>query len=242
MAIDHFRAAGASLTHRRSGLAAILFRKQRQKMTLANAAADDGRADAWPGGRGWIISDGKAGNDVQTRGVFDALGLAYEVKPVDPTGIWQALSPWGPVNPAERFGTRGEPVPCRPGPISRSPSGRLTTPYIRRLKQLAGLATYTIILQNPKVGAKCGGPVLGARARHAARPQRHHHADGAAQLHARRLAELRAQRAADDIAALPRPRVAVLLGGPNGDYRYTPPRRWRTWAARCSRLRGSARG
>ena len=27
-----------------------------------------------------------------------------------------------------------------------------------------------------------------------------------------------------EIAALPSPRVAVLLGGPNGDYRYTPPR------------------
>jgi mitochondrial fission protein ELM1 len=27
-----------------------------------------------------------------------------------------------------------------------------------------------------------------------------------------------------DIAALPAPRVAVLLGGPNGDYRYTPVR------------------
>ena len=25
-----------------------------------------------------------------------------------------------------------------------------------------------------------------------------------------------------DIAALPQPRVAVLLGGPNGDFRYTP--------------------
>ena len=42
----------------------------------------------------------------------------------------------------------------RPGPISPSPIGRLTTPYIRRLKRQAGLATYTIILQNPKVPAR----------------------------------------------------------------------------------------
>ena len=38
---------------------------------------------------------------------------------------------------------------------------------------------------------------------------------------ARRLAELRASMPAQ-IAALPQPRVAVLLGGPNGDFRYTP--------------------
>jgi uncharacterized protein len=39
---------------------------------------------------------------------------------------------------------------------------------------------------------------------------------------ARRLAELRATLP-PAIAALPQPRVAVALGGPNGDYRYTPP-------------------
>ena len=62
--------------------------------------------EAMAGRCGWIISDGKTGNDVQTRGVFDALGLDYTVKHVAPTGLWQILSPWGPVNPSERFGTR----------------------------------------------------------------------------------------------------------------------------------------
>ena len=46
--------------------------------------------EAVAGKTGWIISDGKTGNDVQTRGVFDALGLNYEVKSVDPRGIWKA--------------------------------------------------------------------------------------------------------------------------------------------------------
>ena len=47
---------------------------------------DDEALEAVAGRRGWIVSDGKAGNDVQTRGVFDALQLSYEVKPVDPKG------------------------------------------------------------------------------------------------------------------------------------------------------------
>ena len=47
---------------------------------------------------------------MQTRGVFDALGLAYEVKRVDPEGLWKILAPWGPVSP--RSGSeQEEPVP-----------------------------------------------------------------------------------------------------------------------------------
>jgi mitochondrial fission protein ELM1 len=105
------------------------------------------------GRRGWIISDGKAGNDVQTRGVFDAMGLDYQIKPVGPKGIWRALAPWGPVSPAERFGTPASAF-APPWPDFAISCGRLTTPYIRKLKQQAGLATYTIILLDPKVSAR----------------------------------------------------------------------------------------
>jgi mitochondrial fission protein ELM1 len=170
------------------------------------------------GRRGWIISDGKAGNDVQTRGVFDALRLEYEIKLVAPTGLWRALSPWGPVSPAERFGERTSQF-RPPWPEFAISIGRLTTPYIRRLKRAAGLATFTIILQDPKVSANAAdlfwvpehdtrrGPnvVTTLTAPHS--------------FTERRLAELRKTMPAD-ITALPAPRVAVLLGGPNGDYRY----------------------
>jgi uncharacterized protein len=172
------------------------------------------------GRRGWIISDGKTGNDVQTRGVFDALQLDYELKMVAPTGIWYALSPWGPVNPAERFGTA--PSQFRPPwPEFAISIGRLTTPYIRKIKRTAGFHTYTIILQNPKTGAGTAdlfwvpehdtrrGPnvITTLTAPHSFTPQR--------------LAELRRTMPAD-IAALPQPRMCVSLGGPNGDFQYTP--------------------
>jgi mitochondrial fission protein ELM1 len=176
--------------------------------------------DSIGGKRGWIISDGKVGNEVQTRGVFDALGLRYEIKLVDPKGIWKALSPWGPVSPSERFGSAGSPF-YPPWPDLAISIGRLTTPYIRRLKRAAGLATYTIILQDPKVALRTAdlfwvpehdtrrGPnvITTLTAPHS--------------FTARRLSELRATMPAQ-IAALPPPRVAVLLGGPNGDFGYTP--------------------
>jgi mitochondrial fission protein ELM1 len=171
------------------------------------------------GRTGWIVSDGKTGNDVQTRGVFDALGLTYELKHVDPRGIWRALSPWGPVSPAERFGAPQSPF-RPPWPDFAISIGRLTTPYIRRLKRQAGLATYTIILQNPRVPAKTAdlfwvpehdtrrGPnvITTLTAPHS--------------FTARRLAQLRAN-VPPQIAGLPQPRVAVMLGGPNGDFHYT---------------------
>jgi uncharacterized protein len=171
------------------------------------------------GRSGWIISDGKAGHDAQTRGVFDALGLSYEVKRVDPSGIWKLLAPWGPVSPAEGFGTaRSQFRP--PWPDFAIAVGRLTTPYIRRLKQAAGRNTYTVILADPKVGTgaadlfwvpahdRLRGPnvITSLTAPHSYTP--------------RRLAELRLTMP-PEIAAVPVPRVAVALGGPDGNYRYT---------------------
>ncbi|HEX6000543.1 MAG TPA: mitochondrial fission ELM1 family protein [Hyphomicrobiaceae bacterium] len=188
------------------------------------AAAD--MAEVGPGvetvrGRsGWIVSDGKAGNDVQSHGVFDALGLDYQVKRVDPAGLWKLLSPWGPVTPAERFGTPASQF-HPPWPDFAIAVGRLTTPYIRRLKRLSGRQTFTVILQDPKVGTgaadlfwvpehdtlRGANVITTLTAPHSFTP--------------RRIAELRRNMPAQ-IAALPAPRVAVMLGGPNGDYRYTP--------------------
>jgi uncharacterized protein len=171
--------------------------------------------------RGWIISDGKAGNEAQARGVFDALRLEYEVKHVAPSGVWRLLAPWGPVNPYERFGSKESPF-RPPWPQFAVAAGRLTIPYLRTLKRRAGIATYTIILLDPKVDERAAdlfwvpqhdkrrGPnvISTLTAPHSFTPQR--------------LAELR-RTFPPAIAALPRPRVAVALGGPNGDYRYSEP-------------------
>jgi|SRR5581483_8982627 len=176
--------------------------------------------DSLAGRRGWIISDNKTGNDVQMRGVFDALGLEYEIKSVSPTGLWRVLSPWGPVSPSERFGSpesRFRP----PWPDFAISVGRLTTPYIRRLKRHAGLDTYTIILQDPRVGAKAADLFW------VPEHDRRRGANVITTLTAphsfteRRLQALRA-KVPEDIARLPRPRIAVFLGGPNGDFRYAP--------------------
>jgi mitochondrial fission protein ELM1 len=197
---------------------------QRLAAQSGAAGAENGRDAAVLGAvrglKGWIVSDGKAGHEVQTRGVFDALGLDYQVKTVDPRGLWRVLAPWGPVSPAERFGTPASQFQP-PWPDFAIAVGRLTTPYIRALRRRAGGHTYTVILQDAKVGTGAAdlywvpehdalrGPnvITTLTSPHTFSP--------------RRIAELRRNMPAE-IAALPAPRVAVMLGGPNGDYRYTP--------------------
>ncbi len=170
------------------------------------------------GAAAWIITDGKAGMDVQARGVADALGLVYQMKHVSPQGLWRMASPWGPVAPGERFGLEGSKF-APPWPVVAIATGRASIPYIRRLRKLAGPGTFTIVLQDPKTGPGTADLIWV--------PQ-HDRRRGANVLTtltaphsftSARLAELRSNTPTE-IAALPHPRIAVVLGGKNGVYRF----------------------
>lgn len=150
----------------------------------------------------------------------EALGLHPEVKRVAPAGIWRLLAPYGPPDPSEGFGKPGSRF-APPLPDIAIATGRLTIPYLRALKRAAGTRTFTVILLDPRIGTGAADfywvpehdRLRGANvfttitAPHRFSPER--------------LAALREHPPAF-IAALPRPRVAVLLGGPNGKYDYTP--------------------
>ncbi|WP_072391342.1 mitochondrial fission ELM1 family protein [Hyphomicrobium sp. CS1GBMeth3] len=192
-------------------------------MDTSPEAADgegSGRHGLLAGARAWIISDGKAGHEAMCRGVAETLGLAVEWKRVAPTGIWKALAPWGPVAPGERFGAPGTPF-APPWPAIALAAGRTTTPYIRALKRKAGLATYTVILMDPKTGP--GTADLFWVPEHDARRGTNVVTTLTAPhpLSPTRLAEIRADPD-PAITALPTPRIAVLVGGPNDRYQYPP--------------------
>src|SRR3990170_6441464 len=84
----------------------------------------------------WIITTGMAGMDVQAQGVAEALGLAYEMKRVDPKGIWKFAAPWGPVAPSERFGQTGSRF-APPWPAVAISLGRGSVPHMRALRRKA---------------------------------------------------------------------------------------------------------
>ncbi len=167
----------------------------------------------------WIISDGKAGHEIQCLGVAEALGLKSEIKRVKTGGLYRLAAPWGPVPLSERFGEPGSAF-APPWPAMALATGRLTTPYIRALKRKAGLATFTVILLNPRTNARSAdlfwvpehdarrGPnvVTTLTSPHRYTPEH--------------LADLRAA-SPQAITSLPGPRIAVLLGGPNSVYRFS---------------------
>ncbi|MFN3745664.1 MAG: mitochondrial fission ELM1 family protein [Hyphomicrobiaceae bacterium] len=189
----------------------------RSKLTLSSK---EGLLAAVRGRTGWIIGDGKAGHEAQCRGVFEALGLAYEVKRIRTGPLQRVLAPYVPVARTERFGAPGSNF-APPWPDFAIAAGRLTVPYIRALKQQAKRATFTIILQDPKVPLSTADlfwmpahdPKRGANvvttvvAPHGFSPAR--------------LAALRATAPPAAFAALPRPWVAVLVGGNGSSYRFT---------------------
>ena len=168
--------------------------------------------------KAWIITDGKAGMVVQARGVADALGLDYEMKDVHPTGIWRVLAPWGPVNPAERLGEQGSEF-APPWPQIVIATGRASIPYIRAIRRKAGPATYTVVLQDPKSGANTADLIWVPAHDRRRGPNVTTTVTSPHSFSQSRLAALRAELPAE-ITALPPPRVAVVLGGKNGVYKY----------------------
>lgn len=171
------------------------------------------------GRRAWVITDGKAGMEVQCVGVAEALGVDYERIRVAPGLLWYALAPWGPMPPKDRFGRPQSPFTL-PWPDIAIATGRQSIPYIRAIARKAGPQTFTLVIQDPRTGPGTadliavpehdiltGDSIVSTlTAPHDFGPQR--------------LVALRRDLPAD-IAALPGPRVTVVLGGPNAVYRFT---------------------
>jgi uncharacterized protein len=167
----------------------------------------------------WVITDGKIGMDVQARGVADALGVDYQVKHVTPQGIWKFAAPWGPVGPDVKFG-KPDSAFAPPWPDLAIATGRASIPYIRALRRRAGSQTYCVVLQDPKTGPNTADVIWVPE--HDQRrgtnvittPTAPH------SFTQDRLAKLRAVMP-PDIKALTGPRIAVILGGKNGIYRFS---------------------
>lgn len=170
------------------------------------------------GKRAWLITDGKAGIDVQARGLAEALGLDWDLRHVAPTGLQRLLSPYVPVARRERFGTEGARF-APPWPEVAIAASRLAIPYLRALKQRAGLATYAVVLQDPRIPVKCADLIWTPAHDRRRGPQVITTLTSPHPFSPDRLAALRASMPAA-IAALPSPRVAVMLGGRNGVYTF----------------------
>ncbi|MEL6374989.1 MAG: mitochondrial fission ELM1 family protein [Pseudomonadota bacterium] len=190
--------------------------RPRPDVSAAAGQADD--APTLEGRDVWLISDGKAGMITQLEGVTAALGMVGVHKRVTRKGLARLINPWGGVPADVRFGQDGSAF-APPWPPLAIATGPAAIPYIRKLKRVAGRQTYTVVLLDPKTPADTADLIW---------VPRHDRRRGANVMHTlasphpfsqARLATLRAQMP-DAIADLPGRRIAVILGGNGGGYRY----------------------
>ncbi len=170
------------------------------------------------GARAWLITDGKAGLDTQVRGVAETLGALGEWKHVHPRGFWKFAAPVGLLDPKERFGEKGGAF-APPWPALAIGAGVASIPYLRAIRRAAGPLTFTIAIQktDPRNADLVAAPVHDrCRGPNVVETLTAPHGFGG-----QRLADLR-RAAPDMLGGLPKPRVAVFLGGGNKVYRFRP--------------------
>ncbi|MBM3600095.1 MAG: hypothetical protein FJX35_17940 [Alphaproteobacteria bacterium] len=168
----------------------------------------------------WVVTDGKVGMEVQCLGLAEALGCTPKVKRVMTRGPWRWLPPQLWFNALAAQKPRAD-VLAPPWPDLMIATGRQTVALsiaVRRASAArAGGPTFTVQIQDPKVDPASFDVVV---------VPAHDELEGrnvvvtAGSIHRvthERLAA-DAERFRARLAHLPRPLVAVLLGGSNGHY------------------------
>ncbi|MEZ5842490.1 MAG: mitochondrial fission ELM1 family protein [Hyphomicrobiaceae bacterium] len=182
------------------------------------AACGSGERRPLAGACGWLISDGKAGHETQARGVAEALGLDWEIRTVAPAGLWRLAAPFGPAPPSEMVGRAGGTL-APPFPAIAIAVGRTTIPYLRAVRRRAGLSTFTVILDDPRTGTRSADLISVPAHDRLRGPNVITTLCPPHTFSPTRLAALRSALPAT-FAALPGPRIAVLIGGNNAVYRF----------------------
>jgi mitochondrial fission protein ELM1 len=166
----------------------------------------------------WILTDGKAGDETPLIGVAEALGVAPVLRHVAPRAPWVWAMPWGPIDPKDAASKPGSPL-APPFPDICLATGRRAVAYLRALKSVSP-ETLAVFFRDPR-SRRHGADLLIVPAHDAPRGTR----VLVTVTSPNRLSEeaLAAARAAPPpgLAAFPRPRRAVLVGGDSRHHRFT---------------------
>lgn len=176
-----------------------------------------------PGTTAWLLTDGKAGDEVQCLAVAEALGLdlasgRLQVRRVNPRLPFALAMPWGPIDPRDGPGRPGSPI-APPFPDLCIASGRRAVPFLRALKRASGGRSFTMFLKDPRTGNGAADLIW---------VPEHDRLRGPNVVvtltppHRVSRAALAAARDAPDprLKGVPRPRTAVLVGGDSRHHRF----------------------
>lgn len=167
----------------------------------------------------WVLTDGKAGDELQALSVAEALGLSPEVRRAKPRPPFSWAMPWGPIDPREGPERSGSPV-AKPFPDLLIASGRRAVAYLRLVKRASGGRTYTVFLKDPRTGPKTADFIWSPSYDRLRGPNVLNTHTPPHRISAERIAAARAEPD-PRLAALPHPRVAVLAGGDSRHHRFT---------------------
>ena len=171
----------------------------------------------------WVVTDGYKGTENQARGLAEALGLPYETKRVWPRFPWGSVPPTLLLPPLGATTPESDPLEP-PWPDLLISCGRRAAGYSMAVRRASGGKTFTVHVQDPQVDPRHFDMVImPAHDRLRGRADAENVLVTAGSLHRitpERLAS-EVERHAGAWAALPRPLVAVLIGGTNRRYRMT---------------------
>lgn len=168
----------------------------------------------------WVVTDGKAGMESQCLGLAEAMGLDPVVKRVRLRTPWRALTPWVPLPGAAAFHPASDPF-GPPWPDLLIATGRRSAGPALMARARSGGRTFLVQIQDPGVPPARFDLLVVPRHDGLSGPNV---VETQGALHRVTAERLRAAAAEWEprFADLPRPRLAVLLGGDNGVYRFTP--------------------
>ena len=167
----------------------------------------------------WVLTDGKAGHANQCLGLAAALGVEPEVKLLEPKFPWSRLPPsmWvNSIRAADPDGDRLTP----PWPDIVIAAGRQTVAPALAIKSASYGRAFCVQIQDP-VSRRDRFDVVAAPRHDRISGDNIVETAGALTAITQAALDAAADRFADTFANLPKPLVAVLIGGSNGRYRMT---------------------
>jgi len=168
----------------------------------------------------WVLTIGVPGMDNQSIGLAQALGLDVVQKRLHPVAPWKYLPPQLWLAPLRFLGAGSDAVEP-PWPDVVIGTGRLTVAVALAIRRASGGRTFNIHIQHPHAAYDEFDVIVAPRHDRCNRPNVIPTLGSLHTLTPARIREAGA-RFAEKFAHLPRPRVAVLVGGTNKCYRLTP--------------------
>jgi mitochondrial fission protein ELM1 len=168
----------------------------------------------------WILTEGHAGMEAQCRGLAEALGLAPTVKRVRVRLPWDALPNRLWFRPLAALTADSDKL-APPWPDLVISCGNVSAPLAAAIRRESGGRARAVHIQDPKMDRRRFDLIVAPRHDGIAGDNVISSTAAIHPVTAEKLAE-GARSWAPVLSHLPRPMIAVLIGGSNGRHRLTP--------------------